>query len=286
MHSYFELMCRKNTIRSVNWHITSRCNYSCRFCFMKNLKDGFAEILNAERILLHVWDLGIEKINFAGGEPLLYPLLYDIVKISKEIGFVTSITTNGSLLNSKNIEILSPYLDWIALSVDSGNEDIERKLGRGCRDHIKHVSNISKIINDRRIKLKINTTVTKLNYKENMKPFISKLNPDRWKNFQVLFIKGQNGAYINQLMISEEEFNHYIDINKDIILKSGVGPVFEKSNDMLDSYFMLSPTGNVLLNSNNEYKEYPLKLLNNCKDIENLLSTEKYELRGGNYQWN
>ena len=158
----------------------------------------------------HLNQLKIEKINIIGGEPLLYPFTYDIIKIAKNIGFVTSITTNGSLLTKSKIKMFSPYLDWIGLSVDSKYEPIEREMGRRCGKHVQNALKICGIIKEEGIKLKVSTTVTKLNCKEKMKQFIRKLDPNIWENLQVSFKKGHNEDIIRNLSINETEFENYM----------------------------------------------------------------------------
>jgi radical S-adenosyl methionine domain-containing protein 2 len=242
---------------------------------MKNLDLGFTEILKARSILEKLKSLGMEKVNFVGGEPMLYPLINDMIKMAKEMGFIVSITTNGSLLNEKSIKCMAPYVDWIGISIDSINEGIEKELGRGFGNHIKHAVAASDIIHELGIRLKINSTVTKLSYMEDMRSLISRLNPDRWKAFQVLHIRGQNDEYFPRLSITGDEFEQFISKNQDIVLKGGAQPLFERCDDMIDSYFMISPSGNVILNTDGEYKEY---LLDNIEkgEIENILNTEKY----------
>lgn len=271
----FEFMCGNNFIKSINWYVTSKCNYNCKFCNMIDLECEITEILDSKTILSKLKQLKVENINLVGGEPLLYPFTYDIIKIAKRMGFATSIMTNGSLLTKSKIEMFSPYLDWIGLSVDSKYEHIEREMGRGCGKHVQNTLQISEIIKEERIKLKINTTVTKLNCKENMKPFIRKLDPDMWENFQVLHIFGQNDTHIRSLSISGEEFKEYTNLNKNLILKSGEKPVFDCNNDMVNPYFMLSPNGDILINTNNIYERHPL---------EYLISLKKYNCPCGNQQ--
>jgi len=58
-----------STIRSVNWHLISACNYSCRFCFAQNLGEKPVSFSEGQRILTRLADAGMEKINFAGGSP-------------------------------------------------------------------------------------------------------------------------------------------------------------------------------------------------------------------------
>lgn len=275
----------KGIIKSVNWHINSKCNYRCKFCYMKNLDLGFTEILKARNILEKLQSLGMEKVSFVGGEPLLYPLINDIIRMAKDIGFIVSITTNGSLLNEKSIKCMASYVDWIGISIDSIDESIEKELGRGFGNHIKHAVAASDIIHEHGIHLKINSTVTKLSYMEDMRPLIARLNPDRWKSFQVLHIRGQNDEYFPQLSITRDEFEQFISKNQDIVLKGGERPVFERCDDMVDSYFMISPSGNVILNTGGAYNEYPLADVNR-RELENILDTGKYLARGGRYIWN
>jgi len=253
---------------------------------MKNFEDEITEILDSKTILSKLFQLKIEKINIIGGEPLLYPFTYDIIKNAKKMGFVTSITTNGSLLTKSKIKFFSPYLDWIGLSVDSKYEDIEREMGRGCGKHLQNALKICEIIREEGIKLKVSTTVTKLNYKENMRQFIIKLNPDMWEILQVSFKKKQHDDYIRSFSISENEFGNYINLNEDIILKSGEKPVFRRDEDMDYSYFMLSPNGDILISTNKSYERYPLDLLRDDKDVTCLIHLKKYNRDGCNYQCN
>ena len=224
----------KTIAKTVNWDVTSECNYDCKFCQVKNLNVGVTDILDSKSILKKMRNLNIEKVNITGGEPLLYPFTYDIIKIAKSMGFVTSIATNGSLLTKTKIEMLSPYLDWIELSVDSKSEQIERYMGRGCGKHVQNIRKISKIIKEKEIKLKINTIVTKLNYKEDMNPLITTLNPDRWMNFQVHSNKKQNCDNVKLLSLNKKEFKHYITLNENIILKSGEKPIFKIYEDVIE----------------------------------------------------
>lgn len=274
----------KDVITSVNWHVTSKCNYNCKFCFMQNLNGGFADVSKARDILETLKSKGMEKVNFVGGEPMLYPLIFDTTEIAKEMGFVVSIVTNGYCLNEHRITRLAPHVDWIGLSIDSNSEKIEKKLGRGYGNHVKHVCEISDIIHDRGIGLKINTTVTRCTYKEDMRSLISRLNPDRWKVFQMLSIEGQNDQYARELSITGSEFEQFISANQEIMLNNGEKPVFEHSEDMIDSYFMISPSGNIIRNTKGVYAEYPLQYLER-RGIGSIINAEKYVARGGSYDY-
>ena len=270
-------------IKSVNWHLTTRCNYKCKFCFAQELDSEITDLENAKSILEKLRDWGIEKINFVGGEPMLHPLIFDITEWAKCKGFVVSVVSNGYYLNKDNIVELSKSIDWLGLSIDSASEEIETTLGRGNGSHVKHVLELASAIHQTKIKLKINTVVTRLNWIEDMRPLIQRLKPDRWKVFQVLHIRGQNDCFFNDLSISHEQFNHFRATNQEII---GVAaPVFEANSEMIDSYFMLSPGGMAMSNREGTNRILtPLEGIDH-QGFDKVVDVKKYVERGGIYTW-
>lgn len=271
-------------IRSANWHVTMNCNYNCRFCFYKNMTGEFKDIEKARHILETLKERGIEKVNFAGGEPLLYKNLGHLLQMAKDMEFTVSVVTNASLLNENNIRELSCYVDWIGISVDSTDENIEKELGRGNGCHVEHVQRVCELVRKHGMKLKINTTVTKLNYLEDMKTFISSLRPDRWKVFQVLYMKGQNDDALD-LIITTEEFEAFRSINGKLLLNNGAIPTFESADDMLNSYLIIGSDGNILLSNDNQRSSIAFEELK-CMELTDLVDEGSYLERGGNYDWN
>jgi len=274
---------KRTEIKSVNWHITRRCNYKCKFCFSQNLDGEVTSLERAEEILQYLRRMGMEKINIVGGEPTLHPLFLDIVKLAKGMGFVVSIVSNGYYLNRDIIFKLLPFVDWIGLSIDSAHEAVELALGRGSGDHVKNVLELSEIIHQAGIKLKINTTVTRLNWIEDMRLLIRRLKPDRWKIFQVLHISGQNDVYFDELSITDEQFDHFKSLNQQSI--EGVKPVFEGNHEMIASYFMLSPSGMAMSNLDGTNRTLtPLAGITH-DNISQILDVQQYLGRGGIYPW-
>lgn len=62
--------------------------------------------------------------------------------------FYNKITTNGKLLTSEKIEELKPYVDLVALLIDSLSDETNAALGRGAEhrktviDKIKHLMEV------------------------------------------------------------------------------------------------------------------------------------------------
>lgn len=270
--------------RSANWHMTSACNYRCTFCCMQKLTGDLTSMTRAGEVLHHLKRLGIEKINFVGGEPLCSSLIYDVTHRAKEMGFVVGITSNGALLTEKTLNRLFSSVDWIGLSIDSSSDEIEKRLGRGDGSHVRHCTKISERVQDLGIKLKINTTVTKLTCREDMREFIRGINPDRWKVFQFLHVPGQNDDAVASLGITDEEFSWFRYINHDIRLRHGASPVFESAECMLDSYLMLTPSGSIFLNTEFPFREYPIESVN-ADMLPRILNVENYFSRGAVYAW-
>jgi len=273
-----------SVIKSVNWHITNRCNYACRFCFAQNLGKHEVSFEEGQKILEKLSHSGIEKINFAGGEPLLHSRLPDYCKIAKNLGMTVSITTNGSRLDCNMVSRLSGDVDWIALSVDSCLDTVEAEMGRGRGEHVTNALNAAFLIHEAGIRLKVNTTVTSLTWQENMRPLIRMMAPDRWKVMQMLVIDGENDASSVGLGITNAQFRAFAEHHRSICLGPGVYPVFETADDMEGSYFMITPDGHVKSDAGRKVTLYDLDAVLG-QGIDTLVDSDKYLDRGGLYNW-
>jgi len=198
---------------TINIHLTRTCNFGCRYCYADFGECGSARIQpdHLRRIIEAIGradsPLGgrSRKVNFAGGEPLLYTELPDILALSKQLGLATSLVTNGSLLNERTIARLSGMLDICAVSVDSGivktNDSIGR-CGKGSRPDAVFYRVLAQRIRDAGIRFKVNTVVNRLNLSENLGELVASLLPFRWKLFQVKEVIGQNDITFVELAIS------------------------------------------------------------------------------------
>ncbi|WAI00949.1 viperin family antiviral radical SAM protein [Methanogenium organophilum] len=277
-------MTSPSTIRSVNWHLISSCNYACRFCFAQNLGEAPVPYAEGVEILTRLAESGMDKINFAGGEPLLHPQLFDYCREAHGLGMTVSITTNGSLLSDDLVHAHSNYIDWIALSVDSAFEHIEERLGRGRGGHVRHAIQTADAIRDAGIRLKVNTTVTSLSWTEDMTGFINRTSPDRWKVLQMLHIRGENDDAVDDLSVTHGQFQAFINRHSDLVLRNGVKPVFESADMIESSYFMVTPGGMVKTDTDRIIRKYPLDDVLQY-GVSEYVSEGQYIGRGGVYEW-
>lgn len=252
---------------AINFHITERCNYGCRFCFARygeyrneiSLKD-------AKKVIDMVAMAGVEKINFAGGEPTLDNRLPNLITHASSHDLFVSLISNGTGITTSLLDECGDHLDMIGLSIDSAKESVERKLGRGFRKSINglnsqsdsvengHVTMIlekADLIQRHGIALKINTTITPLNCREDMHPLMETIRPERWKVFEVHRIHGINDHFFENYSIKipkakfHSEFMLFIDRHSDL------HPVYETSDMMTESYLMITPDGRLHQNTGN-----------------------------------
>ena len=121
-------ICRPSMVCTI---LTSKCNYKCSFCNHPKMtqvdqmpKEKWKEIL----LQLKDW-LGFYRINFLGGEPFLYPDLFELLGFCKDQGIMAGITTNGWFLTKENCQELSKYdLFNISLSVDGYGPEMHDRL--------------------------------------------------------------------------------------------------------------------------------------------------------------
>ena len=187
------------------------------------------------------------KLNFVGGEPTLCPYLGELIDYSKDLALITGVVSNGARITQQFVNQYGNNIDWIGLSLDSGDEDVQKYLGRGNGNYVQTTINKSKMIKNAGIKLKINSVITRFNYAEDMTELIKIINPNRWKVFQVLEIKGQNRKHVNELLINNVEFRQFVKRHEYL------NPIVEDNDAMIDSYVMIDPLGRFFQNTQKIY---------------------------------
>ena len=202
---------------SVNYHFTRQCNKTCGFCFHTATTSFRLDEAQAQRGLSLLKDAGMRKINFAGGEPFLYkPFLGQMLRFCKERLKLesVSIVTNGSLVDRKFLLQYGSHIDILAVSCDSFYEQTNIEIGRGTGNQVKKLFEISQMCREFGIKFKLNTVVCRLNWQEDMNEQIARLQPFRWKCFQVLMVAGENDTAetlrdVRKFRITDEEFDAF-----------------------------------------------------------------------------
>ena len=276
----------KRPIPAVNFHLLLACNMVCAHCFAANLSGRRLPTKDAVKVVRMLSDAGFEKINFAGGEPMLHPGLGDLIRAAKECGMTTSMVTNGATLTERWLDGISPHLDWLAFSIDSARPATHEISGRKTVEGPMPPSKYPELcgaIKERGIRLKINTVVTAHNHQERMAGFILEAQPERWKIMQALYVDGQNDRSA-RFEVTAEQFRSYIERNTPL---DGIAVVPEDNELMTGSYVMVDPEGRFYDNVDGRHRYGRPILQAGVDDALNDVRAyrEVFERRGGLYNW-
>ena len=251
-------------VTTVNYHLVKHCPMACNFCYARFddvIRDTKVSTLglpteHARKVVAELAGLGFEKINFAGGEPLLRKDLPELIRYAKSLGLVTSIISNGQLITADWIKAVYGHLDQIGISVDSALPERRVLMGRAIKG--KPLSNAdyldrATLIRMAQISLKINSVVTAQNFDEDMNAFIQELAPQRWKVFQALQVDGQNDLDASFIRCPEEAFKVFQRRHAHLS-RQGIRTVFEGNDAMTASYAMVDPYGRFYDNVEGTYR--------------------------------
>ena len=147
--------------------VNEMCNLRCIYCMPEEgikFKPENKILSDSEifRLIQITTELGVSKIRFTGGEPLLRKGIVDIIKYTKNIKTVKSIhlTTNGILLSPMLDKLGNSGLSGINISIDTLNPEKYKIISR--RDSLNKVmDSLHQAINQNCFNIKINVVAMK-----------------------------------------------------------------------------------------------------------------------------
>lgn len=156
------------------WNITGACNLSCEHCYSSSGRGNRNETITPELVLSTVDSLNkanVRAVIISGGEPLMSPYVFDIAKILKDNGFVTHLSTNGTMIDEGNIDRIKSMFDYVGVSIDGEEEthDMFRKRRGAYKSSLRAL----RLLKDKGINAGLRTSLTVHNYRDI--PFIFKL---------------------------------------------------------------------------------------------------------------
>ena len=275
---------KDNYLRDINYlriSLTDKCNLRCVYCKEEddNIEEEYINnILSFDDykfIIKSFKELGVNKIKFVGGEPLLYPYLNDLIYFAKQECNIEeiSITTNGQHFSERALELKNSGLDRVNISIDSLKEYKYNAVTRG--------GNLTEVINTLntciRLKLpvKINCTLIDEFNTDEVYDFI---RLTKYNNVDVRFVEltpyGNSERLYNLSYVNAEELMENLkDINilgyeeesntkyyKIENLKGRIGTISPTSNCSYENYskIMITHDGFISL-GNYEDEEMDLR---------------------------
>ncbi|MCA1592170.1 MAG: radical SAM protein [Acidobacteria bacterium] len=110
--------------RIIQIHPTRRCNLRCLHCYSSSGPEERDELAPAllRAALTDAAEAGYNVASFSGGEPLLYTHLREVLDHAHVCGMLTTVTTNGMLLDRRRLRMLDGGADLVAVSLDGKPE--------------------------------------------------------------------------------------------------------------------------------------------------------------------
>lgn len=118
-------------LRVVQLHVSRRCNLRCSHCYSSSGPDHLDELPLAlwHGVIDDAARAGYNVVGFSGGEPLMFRPLRALLLHARSLGLLTTVTTNGMLLDVRHIEALNGAAGLVAISLDGRPESHDRMRG-------------------------------------------------------------------------------------------------------------------------------------------------------------
>lgn len=208
------------------WITVNRyCNLDCFWCYAQVVKQ--VESNMPKDLLFKIIDIcaegGIKKIVFIGGEPTLYPFLFDAILYCKHKSIRSEITTNGLKLSNRHfVSLLAKAgLDSVIISMKgSHREDYIQTTGHDGFDSIMLALDI---LSYYKINYGLSAVLTS-SLIEHLEILISKLKKH---NVELLVF-----SFLTEFGYDEKSMLFYRQNAPDIVLKL----LFDKINNNIISF--------------------------------------------------
>ncbi|MFO7891578.1 MAG: radical SAM protein [bacterium] len=268
-----------------NYYITTRCNARCVFCDIYKKKGIDAPLKDIAANLRDLKKIGVSFIDFTGGEPLIHPQIKNILETAKNLGFITTVTTNCILYPNLAQEIKG-LVDLLHFSLDAPIKQEHDKLrGVKCYNKVIESINIAKSIRE---KPDILFTITEDNIK-----YLNKMIRFAQKN-QCMLLCNPVFSYFNNPGLKKETLNKilsfssepYVYVNRGIIrfMKQGGNSIQNPRCRAVSTTIVISPDNYLLLPCYHKCsKKIPIN--NNLRSLMNSKTLNYFRKREGRFSF-
>ncbi len=191
----------------LQWHITDACNLRCKHCYCtdytqkpvddKTLKHVIDEY---EKLLNYFGKKG--RIQFAGGEPLAAPEIYNLIEQAREKDMAVRILSNGTLVDQRVAEKIRNAGCYIVQVSIEGNRRINDKIR--AKNSFNMALNGIKVLRENGIEVTVAMTLSRTNVSQI--PYVFKF-ADKYANrigFHRLVPIGTGTGMIDEMLTPSE----------------------------------------------------------------------------------
>jgi len=233
-----------------SYFVTFRCNLMCSFCF---IRQGHAPELNtdkAKEVVKKICATGVPTLDFSGGEPFLRKDMEELGSLSRSLGCITGVNTNGTLINERRAPAIAGSFDYITISID-GTEQVHDRV-RGARGVYAKAKKALSLLRENGARTGISSVVMPSNAEDIMKALDDLKGLYDYVNVQAVMPPvGPSNESVRKLITKINELKasgisvlvpkQFIELIPDYL--DGQTP---KICDAMKLYFSVDPMGNLL----------------------------------------
>ncbi|MBW1999987.1 MAG: radical SAM protein [Deltaproteobacteria bacterium] len=200
---------------------TLRCNLRCKGCY--TLGYGMKPELSlevADRLLHECEELGIYFVTILGGEPLVYPYLFELLERHPNIFF--QVYTNGTLMTKEKAQRFADLGNAIVvISIEGDEKETDSWRGKGVYGKIM---NAFEYLHDARVIIGTSATVTRQNVQavSSMKFIDHMISLGSFAQMYFLYLP-VNGMADFSLMVTPKQRDH---LRRQVIRIRNTRPIF------------------------------------------------------------
>ncbi|MEM4243423.1 MAG: radical SAM protein [Candidatus Bathyarchaeia archaeon] len=151
----------------LSWNFTRKCNLKCAHCYINATTQELADELTTEeskRLIDQICEVSRPLLILSGGEPLLRPDVYEIIRYGASKGLKMGLGSNGSLIDDAAARRLKEAgIETVSISLDS-HIPAQHDEFRGVAGSWEKAVGAIKALRENGVLVQVNTTVTQQNY--------------------------------------------------------------------------------------------------------------------------
>ncbi len=150
----------------INWTLSTKCNFNCQHCYSRLEKNKELTLDENKKIVDILSNAKIPFINFGGGEPLLFPDLFEITSYAAQKGLHISMSSNGYFLDEDAAKkIKNAKFSKVEISIDSHIPEIHDSF-RNRKGSFEKARSAVMALSKTGITTDISSVICKINHKE------------------------------------------------------------------------------------------------------------------------
>ena len=232
--------------------VTYSCQCRCVHCssgvpeLNKNLKEKEMSTWQIKDLIDQAVQIGIPRITFFGGEPLLRKDIFELIRYANFKGMITRINTNGLALSEKVVvKLKDAGLTHCDVSIDDANSEIHDKL-RGVPGLFEKVIKGIRLLKKQKMLCQIVTYAGKRNVTDGLERIIELGRKLRVTSVSIVFPMA-TGCWFESFdeLLNKEERKKVMDLADSNFVHVEMSTLKDRCNVVKQASLYISPEGNV-----------------------------------------